>query len=205
MAEAAQILPEIITTVAEFLDWENQQATRHEWIDGRIVAMTGGSIRHAQLIARLVRRLGNHLDGTPCIVVACEVRVQVAKNMFYPDVVVTCARHESQDMVCKDPKLIIEVLSNSTASHDRTKKRIAYQQIESLEEYGLVAQDVQHITLFRRAEGWRQIVVIEGALELRSVGWIGELDDLYRDFLIDSVGKATGILPVLQRRRTYRR
>ena len=85
-------------------------------------------------------------------------------------------------MVCKDPKLIIEVLSNSTASQDRTQKRLAYQQIESLEEYVLVAQDVQHVTLFRRAEGWRQIVVIEGALELRSVGWIGELDDLYRDF-----------------------
>ncbi len=182
MAEAAQILPEIITTVAEFLDWENQQATRHEWIDGRIVAMTGGSIRHAQLIARLVRRLGNHLDGTPCIVVACDAKVQAAQSVFYPDVVVTCARHESQDMVCKDPKLIIEVLSNSTASQDRTKKRLAYQQIESLEEYGLVAQDVQHVTLFRRAEGWRKIVVIEGALELRSVGWISELDDLYRDF-----------------------
>ena len=182
MAEAAQILPEIITTVAEFLDWENQQATRHEWMDGRIVAMTGGSFAHARLIHQLSRQLGNHLDGTPCTVLTSDFKVQAGKNVFYPDVVVTCARHESQDMVCKDPKLIIEVLSNSTASQDRTQKRLAYQQIESLEEYVLVAQDVQHVTLFRRAEGWRQIVVIEGALELRSVGWIGELDDLYRDF-----------------------
>ena len=182
MAEAAQSLPEKIDTVAEFLAWENQQTTRHEWMEGKIIAMTGGSMGHAQLIARLVRRLGNHLDGTPCIVIASDIKVQAAQNIFYPDVVVTCARHESQDMVCKDPKLIIEVLSNSTASQDRTKKRLAYQQIASLEEYALVAQDVQHITIYRRAEGWRKIIVIDGAWELRSVGWTGELADLYRGF-----------------------
>ena len=93
MAETVQILPEIITTVAEFLDWENQQATRHEWIDGRIVAMTGGSFAHARLIHQLSRRLGNHLDGTPCTVLTSDFKVQAGKNVFYPDVVVTCARH----------------------------------------------------------------------------------------------------------------
>lgn len=59
-----------------------------------------------------------------------------------------------KEVLCKEPKLIIEVLSNSTATHDRTKKRLAYQQIESLEEYLLIAQEVQHVTLYRRAEGW---------------------------------------------------
>ncbi len=169
-----------ISTVVEFLDWENPQDTRHEWMDGRIVAMTGGTIRHVKLIARLVRSLGNHLDGTPCLVLASDAKVQAALNVFYPDVVVSCAEQDDQDVLCKDPKLIIEVLSSSTATNDRTKKRLAYQQIESLEEYLLVAQEVQHVTLYRRAENWQSLDVISGTLDVQSVGWTLDLAELYQ-------------------------
>ena len=75
MNETAEHL-KAISTLVEFMDWENQQQTRHEWIDGRIVAMTGGTIRHVKLIARLVRSLANHLDGTPCLVLASDAKVQ---------------------------------------------------------------------------------------------------------------------------------
>ncbi|NJM12327.1 MAG: Uma2 family endonuclease [Synechococcaceae cyanobacterium SM1_2_3] len=172
--------PKAISTVAEFLDWENQQQSRHEWLDGRIVAMTGGTIRHVKLIARLVRGLGNHLDGTPCLVLASDAKVQAALNVFYPDVVVSCAEQDDQEVICKEPKLVIEVLSSSTATHDRTKKRLAYQQIESLEEYLLIAQEVQHVTLYRRAEGWQPLDIISGTLDIRSVGWTLDLADLYQ-------------------------
>ena len=170
----------IISTAVEFLDWENQQQSRHEWMDGRIVAMTGGTIRHVKLIARLVRHLGNHLDGTPCLVLASDAKVQAALNVFYPDVVVSCAEQDDQEVLCKEPKLIIEVLSSSTATHDRTKKRLAYQQIESLEEYLLIAQEVQHVTLYRRAEGWQPLDVISGTLNVQSVGWMLDLAELYQ-------------------------
>ena len=168
-----------VSSVADFIDWENQQQTRHEWIDGRIVAMTGGTIRHVKLIARLVRRLGNHLDGTPCVVLASDAKVQAALNVFYPDVVVSCVEQDDQDVLCKDPKLIIEVLSNSTATNDRIRKRLAYQHIESLEEYLLVAQEVQHITIYRRAEHWQPQDVISGALDVQSVGWTLNLAEIY--------------------------
>ncbi|CDH47683.1 Uma2 family endonuclease [Candidatus Contendibacter odensensis] len=179
MNETAEHL-KAISTLVEFMDWENQQQTRHEWIDGRIVAMTGGTIRHVKLIARLVRSLGNHLDGTPCLVLASDAKVQAAQNVFYPDVVVSCAEQDDQDVLCKEPKLIIEVLSNSTATHDRTKKRLAYQQIESLEEYLLIAQEVQHVTIYRRAEDWQPLDIISGTLDVRSVGWTLDLAELYQ-------------------------
>ena len=169
-----------ISNAVEFLDWENQQQSRHEWLDGRIVAMTGGTIRHVKLIARLVRSLGNHLDGTPCLVLASDAKVQAALNVFYPDVVVSCAEQDDQEVICKEPKLIIEVLSSSTATHDRTKKRLAYQQIESLEEYLLIAQEVQHVTLYRRAEGWQPLDIISGTLDVQSVGWTLDLAELYQ-------------------------
>lgn len=180
MNETAEPL-KAISTLVEFMEWENQQQSRHEWMDGRIVAMTGGTIRHVKLIARLVTALSIHLKGTPpCLVLASDAKVQAAQNVFYPDVVVSCAEQDDQDVLCKEPKLIIEVLSNSTATHDRTKKRLAYQQIESLEEYLLVAQEVQHVTIYRRAEGWQPLDVINGTLEIRSVGWTLDLAELYQ-------------------------
>ncbi len=167
-------------SIADFLEWENQQETRNELLEGEIVAMTGGTIRHGKLIARLVTALSIHLKGTPCLVLASDAKVQAALNVFYPDVVVSCAEQDDQDVLCKEPKLIIEVLSSSTATNDRTKKRLAYQQIESLEEYLLVVQEVQHVTPYRRAEHWQPLDVISGTLKVNSVGWTLDLAELYQ-------------------------
>jgi Uma2 family endonuclease len=96
-------------------------------------------------------------------------------------VVVTCARQENQDLLCKEPKLIVEVLSNSTSRKDRHIKRLAYQQIDSLEEYVLVSQEVKHVEVYRRADDWRASIHTDGAVELRSVDFLLSLDELYAD------------------------
>jgi Uma2 family endonuclease len=166
-------------TVADFLEWENEQGARHELLEGDIVAMTGGTVAHAGLTMAMGARLFNHLQGAPCRVFTSDLKVQAAENVFYPDVVVSCAEQENQDVLCKEPKLIIEVLSNSTSYRDRHKKRLAYQQIESLEEYVLIAQEVKHVEIYRRAEDWRVSIYTEGLIELRSVELTLALDDLY--------------------------
>lgn len=166
-------------SVPEFLEWENQQDTRHELLDGQIIAMTGGTFAHARLITRLVTKLSNHLDKTPCVVLSSDFKVQVAVDIFYPDVVVTCTQQENQDLLCKEPKLIVEVLSNSTTHKDRHKKRLAYQQIDSLEEYVLVSQEAKYIELYRRADDWRVAVHTDGVVELRSVEFSLSMDELY--------------------------
>jgi Uma2 family endonuclease len=166
-------------SVEGFIEWENQQDTKHEFLNGQIIAMTGGTFAHARLITRLVTRLSNHLDQTSCAVLSSDFKVQVVDDVFYPDVLVTCARQENEDLLCKEPKLIIEVLSNSTSRKDRFKKRQAYQQIESLEEYVLVSQEIRHVEIYRRLEDWQTFIHISGKVELRSVDFSLDIDELY--------------------------
>ena len=166
-------------SIAEFIEWENQQDIRHELLDSQIIAMTGGTVAHAGLIVALAARLFNHLQGTPCRVFASDLKVQAANNVFYPDVVVSCASQENDGVLCQNPKLIIEVLSSSTFRKDRHNKRLAYQQIESLEEYVLVSQEARHVEVYRRADGWQASIHIGGVVEFRSVDFMLALDEIY--------------------------
>ena len=82
------------------------------------------------------------------------------------------------DLPCKAPKLITEML-NSTFCKDRFKKRLAYQQIGSLEEYMRVAQEIRHVEIYRRTEDWQVSIHISGQVELRSVQFCLDIDELY--------------------------
>ncbi|MFO1423816.1 MAG: Uma2 family endonuclease [Candidatus Competibacteraceae bacterium] len=166
-------------SIAQFIEWENQQDTRHELLESQIIAITGGTVAHAGLIVALAARLFNHLQGTPCRVFASDLKVRAANNVFYPDVVVSCASQENDGVLCQNPKLIIEVLSSSTFRKDRHNKRLAYQQIESLEEYVLVSQEVRHVEIYRRADGWQASVHIGGVVEFRSMDFTLALDAIY--------------------------
>ncbi|MCB1770715.1 MAG: Uma2 family endonuclease [Candidatus Competibacteraceae bacterium] len=167
--------------VAEFIEWENQQDTRHELLDGEIIAMTGGTVAHASLILQIGAALLHHLKGTPCRVFTSDLKVQALKNVFYPDVVVSCESQENDGVLCHCPKLIIEVLSSSTSRKDRSKKRLAYQEIESLEEYVLVSQEAKHIEVYRREDDWQASIHIGGVVELRSVNFSLAIDEIYAD------------------------
>ncbi len=166
-------------TVEEFIEWENRQDAKHELLNGQIIAMTGGTVAHATLILQLGAALLNHLKGTPCRVFTSDLKVEAIKNVFYPDVVVSCDPQENDGVFCCNPKLIIEVLSNSTSRKDRFKKRLAYQQIDSLEEYMLVAQEIRHIEIYRRTEGWQARIHTGGEVELHSVGFSLDIEALY--------------------------
>ena len=91
---------------------------------------------------------------------------------YYPDVMVVCDRDPDEDRYVADPKLIVEVLSTSTAGVDRHEKRIAYREITALEEYVIVAQEAIEVTVFRREENWQAVVLdsCDSVLELRSIG-----------------------------------
>ena len=167
--------------LAEFIEWENQQETRHELLNGEMIAMTGGTVAHAGLIMALAARLFNHLQGTPCRVFTSDLKVQAAQNLFYPDIVVSCERQENDGMLCRNPKLIIEVLSSSTSRKDRHQKRLAYQDIASLEEYILVSQEAKHIDVYRRTDQWQPATYIGGVIELRSVHLVLLIDEIYAD------------------------
>lgn len=143
-------------TAEEYLEWESQQEIRHEYVDGEILAMTGGTIPHNDIVLSFYRALYPHLRQRGCRVNVSDVKVQANQNSryFYPDLVVTCDPEDlkSRDFV-QHPKVIVEVLSPGTASYDRGDKFKYYRQMPSLQEYVLVDSESISVEVYHRGEG----------------------------------------------------
>ncbi len=146
-------------TLEEYLELEANSRIRHEYLAGEVIAMSGATPRHNRLAGRLYEAFSAHLKGGPCrpYIGEVQVKLRISRDdyVYYPDVMVVCGREKEGERFFTDPKLIVEVLSPSTASVDRHEKRIAYRRIPALEEYVIVAQDAVEVTVFRREEGWK--------------------------------------------------
>ena len=148
-------------TLAEYLAMEPEGDVRHEFVDGEIFAMVGASRVHNALVMNLVAAIRPHLRGTPCRIASHDMKVLIAagNRAYYPDLVVSCNDpvNELDDYTETHPRLIIEVLSPSTATVDRREKRLAYQTLDSLRDYVLVAQDKPLVEVYsRQPDGWTQ-------------------------------------------------
>lgn len=150
--------PEARFSRAEYLDWEAQQADKHEFLAGEVFAMVGARQSHVLVAGALSARFREHLRGTRCRVYASDMKLEVeqADAVFYPDVMVSCDEADRQrEMALRSPLLIAEVLSDSTAAYDRGDKFAAYRKLPSLQEYLLVNVKVRRLELFRRESvGW---------------------------------------------------
>ena len=146
-------------TEQEYLDGEKISEVRHEYIDGEVYAMAGSSRRHNSITLNIALALKQSSRDTPCDVFSSDLKVRInqRKTYYYPDVLVTCDEDDQQDeYYIEKPCLIVEVLSKSTEQKDYREKLLAYQSIESLQNYLIVAQDHCHIDLFYREKqgGW---------------------------------------------------
>ncbi len=150
----------ISITETDYLAGEQHSDIRHEYINGYVYAMSGGSAAHSLIIGNLHAHLHQHLRQTRCCVFMSDMKlkVQLAEETryYYPDVQVSC---ESTDTASTDyfktrPILIVEVLSKTTERVDRFEKFEAYRQIETVQEYVLIAQDMQKVEIYRRIEDW---------------------------------------------------
>lgn len=143
-------------TAEEYLEWEAKQEFRHEYVDGEIIAMTGGSLPHNDIALNFYTALRPHVRQRGYRVNVSNAKVQARKNSryFYPDVVISCYPDDlkSREFI-QQPKAIVEVLSPSTANYDRTKKLKYYRQIPSLQEYVLVESEEIAVEVFQRGEG----------------------------------------------------
>jgi Uma2 family endonuclease len=164
---------------------ERDGAQRHEYLNGELVALAGGSRAHNLLATRVARLLGNRLEGGPCRVYQSDmkVRIEAANRFYYPDVMVCCGPVEAEPDLYYEtaPTLIVEVLSPGTAATDDGEKRVNYQTLGSLEEYLLLDPDTQEATLYRRGGAfWTRIrLERQDSVELRSVGLGGPLAWLF--------------------------
>lgn len=167
-----------LVTVEEYLAAEREAETKSEYVDGVVRAMTGARINHIRIVTNLTRELGNQLLSRGCDVLSNEMKVRMpdSRKFYYPDIAVVCGEpqfHDERRDIILNPLLLIEVLSKSTEGIDRGEKFHAYQQLASLQEYLLIAQDKPVVEQFlRRGDGkWTYTAVIgrESSLSLPSV------------------------------------
>ncbi len=139
-------LPKNKLTAAEYLTIERKAQFKSEFFNGEMFAMAGASRKHNFIKGNLDGELYARLKGGPCRTVSSDQRVKVDRTglFTYPDIVILCGPGEydpADEDTLLNPVAIIEVLSPSTEKYDRGAKFRNYQQIPSLTEYVLVAQD----------------------------------------------------------------
>ncbi|HEY9869161.1 MAG TPA: Uma2 family endonuclease [Candidatus Obscuribacterales bacterium] len=139
-------------SVDEYLKLEETSTVRHEFLDGRVFAMVGSSEAHNAIVSNLNVLIANAIRGTGCrtFVADMKVRVEATNSFYYPDVMVTCEPFMATSLYKTAPRLIIEVLSPSTADIDRREKLLAYRLIESLQQYAIVYQDERTVEVYTR-------------------------------------------------------
>ncbi len=179
-------------TYAEYLALEEESSVRHEYLDGEIYAMAGGSPDHAALATALIGLLQGQLPPG-CRAFTSDLRVHIAATGLttYPDAAVVCGRTQrspEDPLAVTNPVLLVEVTSPSTEDYDRGEKLRHYQALPSVREVLLLSHRAPELTLHRRDDaGWAVIRATRGeTVELRSVAARVAVDDVYQGGLEDA-------------------
>lgn len=169
----------------DYLAAEADSPIKHEYRDGEVYAMAGGTDAHNVIAGNLYALLRGHLRGGACRTYFADVKahIEALNRFYYPDVMVTCDDLDRAHTTFKrHPCLIVEVLSDGTEAFDRGDKFIDYRHLDSLQEYVLISQIRPQVELFRRnAEGlWVLHSFGDGdTVALASVDWSGAIAELY--------------------------
>lgn len=175
----------------DYLTGESASPAKHEYVAGEVFAMAGAGEAHVTVAGNLFALLRDHVRGSPCRVYISDmkVRVEEADAFYYPDVFVTCDPADGRENLFKrDPTLVVEVLSESTAAFDRGAKFAHYRLLDSLREYVLIEPERPSIDVFRRnADGnWVLHPIGEGGrLELESLDFHCPVEAIYEDVEFD--------------------
>jgi Uma2 family endonuclease len=180
-------------TPQEYFDWEEKQLIKYEYMNGRVFAMTGGTLPHNDIAVNLTAALKNHLRGKGCKVSMADAKLGVSEkgSFHYPDVMVTCdERDRRATKVIYHPCLVVEVLSPGTEAFDRGKKFQNYRRISTLKEYVLIDAREMSVERFRRNENgvWELDHYREGTeVNLTSVDFSFPVEMLYEDVILEGM------------------
>jgi Uma2 family endonuclease len=176
-------------TYADYVALEATSSTKHEFFDGQIYAMAGGSEEHSALAAEVLRALGNAVGDQPCRVHTSDLRVYVeaAGLATFPDGAVICGALEQHGLspvaTALNPKVLLEVTSDSSEEYDLGMKLEHYRTIPSLREYVIVSHRERRIVVHRRLQdsSWVMRVAVAGeAVSVESIGAELRVDTVYR-------------------------
>jgi Uma2 family endonuclease len=157
-----------LISVEEYLEGEKVSEVRHEYVDGYVYAMAGGSDDHNRIAVNITSELREALRGKRCEPFGSDMKVKIpGSNVFYyPDAFVVCDPTDNAKYFRERPTVIFEVLSPDTERTDQREKRFAYTLIPTLKVYVMVSQQSHEVTVLRRGRGgsWT-VTVVSGAKE----------------------------------------
>lgn len=188
MTAAKENLPQL--TPEEYFAWEEKQLEKHEYIDGEVYAMSGGSKNHSLISVRFITLFSNHLEGGDCETGNSDLRVNIVEtaNYTYPDVSITCDdRDKTTTQYITYPCLIVEVLSDSTEAYDRGSKFRMYRNNPVLQDYLLVSSTKIEVDLYHKTDASEWIIINyqEGdTVELKSINLSFPVEQVYRGLVI---------------------
>lgn len=172
-----------------YLTIEREADQRHEWLEGRVYAMAGGSIAHGQLAAQMIGELLRLASACGCRVHTADVKIRVRATGLatYPDASVACGPTEldpDDRNAMANPALLVEVLSDGTEAYDRGDKFAHYRQIPSLRDVVFVSQHEARVEVYSRDQGGRWVLSTANAGErfsLTAMDGSIEVDRVYAD------------------------
>lgn len=183
-------------SITEYLSISQKQNQKYEFHDGHIFAMAGGTVNHGIIGSNFLTQLGNQLlsKNSKCFPLNSDIRLymKMGNRIVYPDTMVVCKeieRAEADNEAIVNPTVVVEVLSKTTEGYDRGDKFYFYQQIPSLKEYILVAQDKKQIDIFKRGEGnlwsFKRYETSDDLLKIESIETEIPIDAIYRNVVFE--------------------
>ena len=181
-------------TPEEYFAWEGKQLEKHEYLDGEVYAMSGGSKNHSLISVRFITLFANHLEGGSCETGNSDLRVNIVETDIYtyPDVSVTCdERDKTTTQYITYPCLIVEVLSESTEAYDRGGKFRMYRNNPVLQDYLLVSSTSIEMDLYHKNDAGEWIILNYKAgdiIELKSINLSFAIEQVYRGLVLTPEG-----------------
>ena len=174
-------------TVEEYLAFDEASEIQHEFIDGELIPMPGGSGPHNSIVANAIIALGNAVAVHGCTMFASQMRVQIDETKYlYPDASVVCgepAYADDSEVILLNPTVVVEVTSPSSIERDRVSKIELYGAVPSIQGYLILDQERVFAQWYTRSEsGWllRQFTDRADEIELEPLGCTLTLAQAYR-------------------------
>jgi Uma2 family endonuclease len=170
-------------SLKDFLNWEETQEGRYEFVDGRIVAMAGGTVRHDEVRGAIYASLRAKLAGKPCRA-QLDIKVVCPNGRARsPDVAIDCGPRRPEMTALSAPTIVVEVLSPKTRTTDYLEKPRDYGSVPTIEAYLIVDPDEPRIDVLRRAETGLELAETaegrEAVIDLSAIGVQLALADIY--------------------------
>lgn len=184
-------IAERLFTEEEYLELEDKNEERHEYVDGVLRLMAGTTQKHNDIVQNFVLKLTLLARSKGCRLAVENIRVKLPvgskRNYYYPDVVLSCNLNDTNSRTIIHPCFVVEVLSKSTAEVDRVEKLETYQRIASIKQYTLVDQTRRKIEMYTRQDSvWIYQLLEEGIFNVACLDTTMTLGEVYAGLTFDN-------------------